>query len=244
MGVMLMDPGYHCPVPITVMEDELSPHSEPYVSVNGPTTKTNSYNFYEKNKDYVIWNSIKDTNGSVKDVDNIILVTKPFLSGLDIAERRNLIYPVKTLLNRDEEGNIKSGFYIVVKPLESAKVTFFHNERDHEHQKSHVPMKYFHRNIWHINNGNYGDLKNNSKHCDGFRIPSLLEGSNSYPLLDCHSDVNVEYEKAVQKVAEDCGRVEEMHSVLSYISEILNDQEFLAEMSKLEQFIYENSKDN
>ncbi|XP_063854031.1 LOW QUALITY PROTEIN: uncharacterized protein LOC135096460 [Scylla paramamosain] len=56
---------------------------------------------------------------------SIIFVGLPFLSPLEVAERRNIAYPIKSLVGRDSTGALTSGLYFPVTHVASAKVTLF-----------------------------------------------------------------------------------------------------------------------
>lgn len=60
-----------------------------------------------------------------------------FLSPVDCTERRNLVYNFKSLLKRDEEGNVIAGVYFALKPIDHGHFSLFYlNE-----QKEQVDFK-------------------------------------------------------------------------------------------------------
>lgn len=118
-GVVLLDPGYHVPRPITVMEDGLPPHSGPVLTAATRTdvTKSFSYYFLPTSKLYVVWEAEERRGlGKKKLTKNLIHVARPYLSSVDVTERRNLAYTFKSLIGRNTKGDFTGGLYFVVKP--------------------------------------------------------------------------------------------------------------------------------
>lgn len=142
-GVLLFDPGYHVGEPITVMEDGLPPQSG---ILKGCTTRTDvrrtfQYNFWSENPSFVAWHVVEEREGITKQIKSLIHVSRPFLSGLDIAERRNLLEPFKSLLGRDCKGNLICGLYLPLR-VQHTTVTFFYKvEGSMRHFKQ--PLSYF-----------------------------------------------------------------------------------------------------
>ena len=226
------------------MEDQLFPQSEPQVILTGDTKRVNSYKLFDGNSNYVVWNLLKSINGEeVKDSDNVILINKPFLSGLDIAERRNLVYPVKTLLNRDKRGTLTSGLYIVLKPIGSAKLTLFFNNISGEQVKVNVPMSYF---LDKSPNYSRHILKERRKTLESSDLTSALtlKDVNFSGNWDGKSNYQLEYEEAIDLVAKEAGRSHEIRSVLSFVADVLNDSDFLDAIRSVNDSIVENSKNN
>ncbi|XP_063847416.1 uncharacterized protein LOC135092716 isoform X1 [Scylla paramamosain] len=124
-GVVLLDPGYHVPCPVTVMEDGLAPHSGP---VETATTRSDvqriyTYHFPSNSSSYVIWEVEEKRGGKSKWTRSLVHVSRPYLSGVDVTERRNLAYTFKTLLGRDAAGKFNAGLYFVIKPSSSPSST-------------------------------------------------------------------------------------------------------------------------
>lgn len=130
-GVVLLDPGYHVPCPVTVMEDGLAPHSGPVetATARSDVQRIYTYNFPSNSSSYVVWEVEERRGGKSKFTRSLVHVSRPYLSGVDVTERRNLAYPFKTLLGRDAAGKFTAGFYFVIKPSSpsSTTVSFFHN---------------------------------------------------------------------------------------------------------------------
>jgi len=144
-GVILFDPGYHVAQPITLMEDGAFPQCG---VLEGSTTREDvrrlyRYRFMPHNNAFVEWTTEELRDGVLhRKESNIIHVTRPFLSGVDIAERRVLIYRFKTLLGRDAYGKLTCGIYLPIKNVSKTNVTFFHESEGHmKHYKK--PLCYF-----------------------------------------------------------------------------------------------------
>lgn len=129
-GVILFDPGYHVSQPVTVMEDEAFPHSG---FVEGSAAYDNvmkwfSYSFVPNNKAFIQW-KVTETKDEVKRKEHVslIYVTRPFLSGLDVAERRSLVFKFKSLICRDRNGRLTSGAYMYIRSITDTNVTLFYD---------------------------------------------------------------------------------------------------------------------
>jgi len=193
-GVMLMDPGYHVSVPIIVMEDGCYPHSPPYQARIGHQIKTYTYKFHEGNSSFVEWNVRKGDMYRT----NLVFVNRPFLSGMDNAERRNLVYPVKTVTNREENGDIKSGLYLSLKLKEELQVVFLFGKEDGSLDKVRVPLDYF--------------SSSPSVQLDS----SITLGRNDY------SENSLEWDAIIQHVGDDAGRADEILRVLAFLSDFFH----------------------
>lgn len=144
-GMTLFDPGYHVSQPITVMEDGESPQSG---TIKASTTRPDiqrsyKYQYLERNSAIIGWTVEEKRPGQpTKVVLNRVHPNKPFLSGVDIAERRNLVYSFKSLLGRDEYGQLNCGLYFGIKECSKASITFFYRDDDKPHHQK-VPLTYF-----------------------------------------------------------------------------------------------------
>ncbi|XP_068219618.1 uncharacterized protein, partial [Palaemon carinicauda] len=144
-GVLLLDPGYHIGVPITVMEDGLAPQSGP---IRANTTRANvfrsyQYRYQQDSTSFVSWEVVEERDGEVTHTHtSLIHIARPFLSGVDVAERRNLAYPFKTLLGRESSGKLRCGLYFPLRLCHETNVTFFHRADGHLHHTK-VPLSYF-----------------------------------------------------------------------------------------------------
>lgn len=245
-----MDPGYHIAKPITVMQDGLAPHSPPYISTFGNTVKTNSYEFYEHNSAYVVWNLTKAKGSSdVEEQESIIHVAHPFLSGYDIAERRNLVFNMKTLVNRTREGELASGMYFFLGPIETAKLTIFWKGSD-ENKLNQVKIPFLHfLSEQETSTKSISDRQNVKKR----RPANGFDGNGSR--LVCWStsevrtspgkeDEELSWPEAIARVAADSSRDGELLGVLRRIASILANKHILAQIASVNAPILQWSLDN
>ncbi|KOC62246.1 hypothetical protein WH47_04004 [Habropoda laboriosa] len=123
-GVMLLDPGYHVARVITVMEDKLYPHTGWFIQSDEPDCKK-EYNYFlcANDPDYVEWHERKTRSGILERTQvALIYVARPYLTAIDVTERRNLVYNFRSLLARDTKGHITAGIYFpVVLDMNSAQ---------------------------------------------------------------------------------------------------------------------------
>ncbi|XP_072398384.1 uncharacterized protein [Diabrotica undecimpunctata] len=111
-AVMLCDPGYHVARVVTVMSDGAYPHTGWFIqSEEGNTRKDYNYQLTPNNKHFVEWNERTTRNGKVDTFAGIIYVGRPYLTAVDVTERRNLVYGFKSLLSRDQKGDLIAGIY-------------------------------------------------------------------------------------------------------------------------------------
>lgn len=144
-GVLLLDPGYHIGEPITVMEDGLAPQSGIIIANTAKTSVVRrfQYRYRHDNPAFVAWEVVEERDGKVThEHTSLIHIARPFLSGIDVAERRNLAYPFKTLLGRESSGRLKCGLYFPLRECHQTSVTFFY-QVDEVSQHVKVPLSYF-----------------------------------------------------------------------------------------------------
>lgn len=75
------------------------------------------------------WHS-RTTRNNVIQEDNIslIYVSRPYLTAVDVTERRNLVYNFRSLLSRDPKGHLIAGVYFKVNES-SDEFTIFYREQ-------------------------------------------------------------------------------------------------------------------
>ncbi|XP_015437292.1 PREDICTED: uncharacterized protein LOC107192527 [Dufourea novaeangliae] len=115
-GVMLLDPGYHVARVITVMEDKLYPHTGWFVQSDEQDCKK-EYNYFlcANDLDYVEWHERKTQPNALERTQvALIYVARPYLTAIDVTERRNLVYNFRSLLARDTKGHVTAGIYFPV----------------------------------------------------------------------------------------------------------------------------------
>lgn len=115
-GVLLCDPGYHVARVVTVMTDQIYPHTGKFVqSQEAHSQKEYNYAF-SSNMAFIQWTEIlTKTNGVTTQDVALIYISKPYLTAVDVTERRNLVYNFRSLLSRDSKGILKAGVYFKIK---------------------------------------------------------------------------------------------------------------------------------
>ncbi|XP_019771593.1 uncharacterized protein LOC109545370 [Dendroctonus ponderosae] len=127
-GVLLCDPGYHVARVVTVMADRAYPHTGWFIeSEENNIRKEYNYSFCTAKETFVQWDERTTKNGNREEFTGIIYVERPYLTAVDVTERRNLIYPFRSLLSRDQKGHLIAGVYFKVK-LKSDDFTVFYQD--------------------------------------------------------------------------------------------------------------------
>lgn len=127
-GVLLCDPGYHVGRVVTVMADGAYPHTGWFVqSEESGVRKEYNYSFCTSKGTFVQWDEKTTKDGSMEEFTGIIYVERPYLTAVDVTERRNLIYPFRSLLSRDAKGHLIAGVYFKVKPKCDEFTVFYQN---------------------------------------------------------------------------------------------------------------------
>lgn len=117
-GVMLLDPGYHVARVITVMEDKSYPHTGWFTQNDEPDGKQEyNYTLCQNDPDYVEWHERKTRTSAFEQTHQVALiyVAMPYLTAIDVTERRNLVYNYRSLLARDTKGHLIAGIYFTLK---------------------------------------------------------------------------------------------------------------------------------
>lgn len=128
-GTLLCDPGYHVARVVTLMSDRAYPNTGWFIqsSENG-IIKEYNYSLVPDDNNYVEWREITTTpNGKQKEFISIIYTGKKYLTAVDVTERRNLVYNFKSLLSRDQKGNLIAGIYFKVL-MNSEEFTIFYQD--------------------------------------------------------------------------------------------------------------------
>lgn len=127
---MLLDPGYHIARVITVMADKLYPHTGWFTQSDESECKK-EYNYVMCAEDpyYVEWHE-KQTRPSALERTQVALiyVDRPYLTAIDVTERRNIVYNLRSLIARDSKGHVVAGFYFKItldSPEEQCLTVFY-----------------------------------------------------------------------------------------------------------------------
>ncbi|XP_060523107.1 uncharacterized protein LOC132700043 [Cylas formicarius] len=116
-GVLLCDPGYHVARVVTVMADKAYPNTGWFIqSEENNIRKEYNYQFIAAKETFVQWDERTTRGDDQKTFTGLIYVERPYLTAIDVTERRNLVYTFRSLLSRDQKGHLLSGVYFKVKP--------------------------------------------------------------------------------------------------------------------------------
>lgn len=111
-AVMLCDPGYHVARVVTVMADGAYPHTGWFIqSEENDIRKEYNYQLTPNNRHFVEWNERTTRKGKEENFVGVIYVGRPYLTAVDVTERRNLVYGFRSLLSRDQKGELIAGVY-------------------------------------------------------------------------------------------------------------------------------------
>ncbi|XP_014480694.1 PREDICTED: uncharacterized protein LOC106747570, partial [Dinoponera quadriceps] len=146
-GFMLLDPGYHIARVVTVMADKLYPHTGWFTQVDEPNCrKTYNYCLCADDPDYIEWHERVTRPGALETTQvALIYVARPYLTAIDVTERRNLVYNHKSLIARDTKGHTTAGIYFpVVLDRDNAQTfTIFHQTTTNRKKRVKMEFKKF-----------------------------------------------------------------------------------------------------
>ncbi|KAJ8676224.1 hypothetical protein QAD02_012010 [Eretmocerus hayati] len=136
-GVILLDPGYHVARVITVMEDKQYPHTGWFTQSDEPDGKKEyNYTMCQEDPDYVEWHERKTRPSALERTQvALIYVARPYLTAIDVTERRNLVYNYRSLLARDFKGHLTAGIYFQVTQESPSFNIFYQNNRGKKRMK-------------------------------------------------------------------------------------------------------------
>lgn len=126
------------------MMDGLYPHlGEILISKKGSVTKHYGYE-YHNNPAFVLWKTTEKGNENIlSEKFSLVHVNRPFLSAVDISERRNLVYPFKSLLHRNVNGELTAGLYFKIRTLKTTQIVMFYIDDQQERKETRIPLTFF-----------------------------------------------------------------------------------------------------
>ncbi|XP_063244203.1 uncharacterized protein LOC134543230, partial [Bacillus rossius redtenbacheri] len=146
-GFLLSDPGYHIARVVTIMADALYPHTGWFTQSDEPACrKEYHYSALSSDNDYIVWRDRETRAGREKNTLGVIYVARPYLTPIDVTERRNLVYNLCSLLARDAKGHLLAGVYFKIDhwPQGSGDATFnMIYQVDGETRKAKIPFAVF-----------------------------------------------------------------------------------------------------
>lgn len=114
-GVLILDPGYHVGRCVTIMRDQMYPHTGWFTQSKEPHLQRDYCYTYSKDSDkYVEWKEreIRGDHSTYK--SSLVYVDQPYVTAIDVTVRRNLVYNFRSLLSRDAKGRVLAGIYLPV----------------------------------------------------------------------------------------------------------------------------------
>lgn len=146
-GLLLLDPGYHIARVITVMADCLYPHTGWFTQSDEAHCRKEYMYALSADSKYVVWSDRETRNGLEKTSLAVVYVARPFLSPIDVTERRNLVYNFRSLLARDTKGHLIAGLYFKIDFAgenvdKASEFTIFHQEGNGT-RRARVPFSRF-----------------------------------------------------------------------------------------------------
>lgn len=128
-GMMILDPGYHVARAVTVMEDQMYPHTGWFTqSVEQHCQRDYCYNFSKHSDKYIDWMERETRNGQQTYKTSLVYVEHPYLTAIDVTVRRNLVYNFRSLLARDAKGRVLAGIYLpLLSNINEAQFTMFYD---------------------------------------------------------------------------------------------------------------------
>ncbi|GJQ73688.1 hypothetical protein Trydic_g14024 [Trypoxylus dichotomus] len=126
-GILLCDPGYHVGRVVTVMHDTTYPHTGWFVQSEEGIKKEYCYIFSSVNTNFIEWREKNTKSGVVELFTALIFIERPYLTAIDVTERRNLVYNFRSLLSRDAKGHLVAGIYFKLKDNSDEFTIFYHD---------------------------------------------------------------------------------------------------------------------
>ena len=125
-GVFLSDLGYHISRVATAMVDRCYPHTGWFTQSDEPhCRKEYNYQFNINNTNYVEWHERETRGANVKERLSLVYVAKVYMSAVNVTEKRNLVWDLRSLLARDPKGHLSAGIYFPLKRKDQDFTIFF-----------------------------------------------------------------------------------------------------------------------
>ncbi|XP_072944769.1 uncharacterized protein [Epargyreus clarus] len=135
-GIFFSDLGYHIARVVTVMVDRCYPHTGWFIQSDEPhCRKEYNYQFNLQNTNYVEWHERNTMATATKERLSLMYVAKPYLSGINVTEKRNLVWDLRSLLARDPKGRLQAGIYFPLKLKDQQFTMFFESNSTKQRKK-------------------------------------------------------------------------------------------------------------
>ncbi|XP_039756090.1 uncharacterized protein LOC120630854 [Pararge aegeria] len=135
-GVFLSDLGYHISRVVTVMADRCYPHTGWFTQSDEPHCKKEyNYQFNLHNCNYVEWHERETRGDKVKERLSLVYVARAYLSAVQVTEKRNLVWDMKSLLARNPKGHLTAGIYFISKQKDTQLTMIFDGHNGKQRKK-------------------------------------------------------------------------------------------------------------
>jgi hypothetical protein len=127
-GILLLDAGYHIARGVTVMKDQMYPHTGWFTQSDESTCKREyNYTFDPRSSNFIIWAERQTRESTQQHEMSLVYVGKAYRTAVDVTVRRNLVYNFRSLLSRNTKGRVCAGIYFPVVNSADAQLTLFYD---------------------------------------------------------------------------------------------------------------------
>ncbi|CAD0194324.1 unnamed protein product [Chrysodeixis includens] len=115
-GLLIADPGYHIGRIVTVMVDGEEPHTGWFNQSNEPEAiKDYCYAYSQLNTEYVVWQERVERETDTKLQKALIYTARQYCDAINVTEKRNLVYRLRSYVSRDYTGRVTAGIGFLIK---------------------------------------------------------------------------------------------------------------------------------
>uniref|UniRef100_A0A336K7X1 CSON000982 protein n=1 Tax=Culicoides sonorensis TaxID=179676 RepID=A0A336K7X1_CULSO len=137
-GILILDPGYHVARAVTIMKDQVYPHTGWFTQSDEPACKREYLYVFNPNSDsFIEWRERTLRAGKSKLETSLVFVERPYMTAIDVTVRRNLVYNFRSLLSRNGKGRVCAGIYFpIANNTTDAYLTIFYDTANGQSIKS------------------------------------------------------------------------------------------------------------
>lgn len=130
------------------MADKLYPHTGWFTQSDEPECKKEyNYSLCKNDNDYVEWHERQTRPGALEHTQvALIYVARPYLTAIDVTERRNLVYNYRSLVSRDTKGHVTAALYFTLGLDNIQTFTIFYRTSNGTKRKIKIPFSKFRSN--------------------------------------------------------------------------------------------------
>uniref|UniRef100_A0A1A9WXJ6 Uncharacterized protein n=1 Tax=Glossina brevipalpis TaxID=37001 RepID=A0A1A9WXJ6_9MUSC len=146
-GVLILDPGYHVGRAVTIMQDQMYPHTGWFTqSKEQHLQRDYCYKYSIHNNKYIEWMEREIRGDQATYKTSLVYIDQPYVTAIDVTVRRNLVYNFRSLLSRDAKGRVFAGIYLPISAdCNDAHFTIFY-EGTEQRIKAKFPFYIFKSN--------------------------------------------------------------------------------------------------